>query len=244
MKKNIPTLLLAAASLWCAADAHADNDFVVYSPYVVQGQSEVETYTYASRDGRAYLNGAAGTNFSIGHAFTKSWKTEVYVAEFNRVPGGTSHPSGYEFENTFQLTSPGEYWADIGLLASYAYSTQAGVANNAELGSLLEKHSGHIDQRLNLIWGKQTSTSLSSAYQFRSAYSISYNIDYDRVRFSPGIELYYRPNDHAYQAGPILSGELRTDAGNELEYSVGIVFGTNQGAPSKTLLGRLGWDFF
>ncbi|MGA7750392.1 MAG: hypothetical protein WCA63_09610, partial [Gallionella sp.] len=132
--------------------ACADNDFIVYSPYVVQGQSEVEVYGFDSVDGRSDLNAASGYNISVAHAFTSWWKTEVYVGEFNRDPGGSTHPSGYEFENTFQLTTPGEYWADLGFLASYAYNKQPGLANSVELGPLLEKLSGHIDQRLNLIW--------------------------------------------------------------------------------------------
>lgn len=242
--KSIRVLLLACIFILCVNSARADNDFIVYSPYVVQGQSEVETYSYAARDGRANLNGATGSNISIAHAFKNWWKTEVYVGEFNRTPGGKTHPSGYELENTFQLTAPGEYWADVGLLAAYAYNTQPGAANNAEFGALLEKHSGHFDQRLNLIWGKQAATGIAGAYPFRSAYSISYNIDYEKIRLSPGAEIYYRPNDHAYQAGPVLSGELRTATGSELEYSLGIVFGANQGAPNKTLLARLGFDFF
>ncbi len=242
MKNLLPAAMIACVLF--AQIASADNDFIVYSPYVVPGQSEIETYAFHAQDGRAYLNGAAGTNISVGHAFTDWWKTEVYVGEFNRAPGATTHPSGYEFENTFQLSSPGEYWADAGLLASYAYSTPTGVANTVEFGPLLEKLSGHIDQRLNLIWGKQTASGTLGALQFRSAYSVSYNMDYQRNRFSPGIEVYYRPNDHAYQAGPVLSGEWRTAGGSELEYSLGMVFGANQGASNKTLLARLEYEFF
>ena len=224
--------------------ACAENDFIVYSPYVVQGQSEVETFSFISQDGRSNLNGASGSNFSVAHTFTSWWKTEVYFAQLNRAPGEPTHPSGYEFENTFQLTNPGELWVDVGFLASYAHNIQPGIPNGVEFGPLLEKLSGHIDQRLNLIFGKQLGGPTSGTYQFRSAYSISYNIDYTKARFAPGIEVYYRPNDNAYQIGPVLYGELRTDAGREFEYSFGIVFGINQGAPDKTLLARLDYEFF
>jgi len=240
----VPITALAMVFGFGSRVVHADNDFIVYSPYVVQGQSEVEVYGFDSQDGRSGLNGASGTNISVAHAVTSWWKPEVYVGEFNRYPGGTTHLSGYEFENTFQLTTRGEYWADVGFLASYAYNKQPGITSNAEFGPLFEKMSGHIDQRLNLIWEKQVGGGASGAYPFRSAYSISYNINSGKATYSPGIEAYYRPGDNAYQIGPVFYGELRTGAGSELEYSLGVVFGTNSGAPNKTLLARLEYEFF
>jgi len=237
-------LILAILANFSLKAACADNDFIVYSPYVVQGQSEVEAYGFNSRDSHSDLNGETGINLSIAHAVTSWWKPEVYVGEFNRAPGGSNHPSGYELENTFQLTSPGEYWADIGILASYAHNKLPGVVSNAEFGPLFEKISGHIDQRLNLIWGKQIGGGASGAYPFRAAYSINYNVHSEKVAYSPGIEAYYRPGDHAYQIGPVFSGELRTDKGSELEYGLGMVFGINPGAPDKTLLARLEFEFF
>jgi len=234
-----------AIMLGCEAGAaHADNDFIVYSPYVIQGQSEVEVYGFNSRDKRDEINGTSGYNISVGHAVTGWWKPEVYIGEFNRDAGGSTHSSGYEIENTFQLTDRGEYWADVGFMASYAHNKLPGITSVTEFGPLFEKLSGHIDQRLNLIWEKQVGSGASGAYAFRSAYSITYNINAGSVTYSPGIEAYYRPNDNAYQIGPVFSGELRSKGGNELEYSLGVVFGTNPGAPDKTLLARLEYEFF
>jgi hypothetical protein len=50
--------------------------------------------------------------------------------------------------------------------------------------------------------------------------------------------------ENACQAKLILYGELRTDTGSELEYSIGVVYGTNPRAPDKTLLARLEYEFF
>lgn len=239
--------LLAACTLVFACisqSARADNDFIVYSPLVVQGQSELETYGFNSQDPSSSLNGTMGYNLSIAHAVTSWWKPELYIGEFNRDPGNPMHLSGYEFENTFQLTEQGEYWADLGLVASYGYSTQAGTPDVAEFGPLLEKISGHIDQRLNLIWEKPLGSYASGSYAFRSAYSIGYNINLGRSTLTPGLEAYYRPEDHAHQIGPVLSGEWRTSHGSELEYSFGMVYGINPGAPEKTWLWRLEYEFF
>lgn len=237
-------LVLAVLSGFGAKAALADNDFIVYSPHVVQGQSEVEVYGFSSQDARSDLNGASGYNISVAHAFTSWWKTEVYIGSFNRNPGESTHPTGYEFENTFQISAPGEFWADVGFLASYEYSKQRGTSDSVEFGPLLEKLSGHIDQRLNLIWKRPVGSGAGGANEFRSAYSISYKTEYRSATFAPGIEAYYRPGDSATQAGPVLYGELRTGAGNEMEYSLGVVYGISQGAPDKTLLARLEYEFF
>ena len=243
-RKVAPLAALAIICGLAANAASADNDFIVYSPYVVQGQNEVEVYGFSSRDARGELNGASGYNLSVAHAFTGWWKAEIYLGSFNRDPGGTTHLSGYEFENTFQLTEPGEFWADAGFLASYEYSKEPATPDSIEFGPLLEKLSGRVDQKLNLVWKRPLGNAAGASNEFRSAYSISYKTEYGKATFAPGIEAYYRPGDNATQAGPILYGELRTDTGNELEYSLGVVFGINQGAPDKTLLARLEYEFF
>lgn len=243
--QNTKLLVILAILITLKANlAKADNDFIVYSPYVVQGQNEVEVYGFNSQDGRSDLNGAMGYNISVGHAVTNWWKPEVYVGEFNRLPGGTTHTSGYEFENTFQLSNPGEYWADMGFLASYAENIQPGIPNVTEFGPLFEKLTGNIDQRINFILEKQIGSGASSAYMFRSAYSLSYKIHSEKSNYAPGIEAYYRPADNANQIGPVFNGEFRTDAGDELEYSFGVVYGINPTAPMKTLLARLEYEFF
>ncbi len=238
--------LAGAAALYLAAalPARADNDFIVYTPHVVAGQSEVELYGYDFQDARPDLNTTAGYNVSVAHAVNSWWKPELYVGEFNRNPGGGMFLSGYEFENTFQLTDPGEYWADLGFLASYAHVKQPGQPGIAEFGPLLETNAGHVTQRLNLIWEKQIGGGASGRYAFRSAYSASYKFDYGHTSYAPGIEAYYRPADNARQAGPVLNGEVRTAAGSELEYSFGVVFGMNSGAPTRTLLARVEYEFF
>jgi len=243
-------LLLSVAALAIvylfggATYAKADNDFIVYSPYIAQGRSEIEMYGFGYRDGRSELNGKLGYNISVAYAVTSWWKPELYIGQFNRDNKGVTRQSGYELENTFAITNRGEYWADLGFLASYIYNKQRNVPNRVEFGPLFEKWSGHINQRLNLIWEKEVGGGAGKQFTFRSAYSVSYKINFNKFAISPGIEAYYRPNDNAYQIGPVLYGEIRSDTGRELEYSIGIIAGINHGAPDQTLLFRLEYEFF
>ena len=236
--------LLGVVALLAARTASADNDFIVYSPYVYQGQTEIETYGYLAQDKRASLNNAAGYNFSVAHAFTRRWKTELYYGELNRNPGGKLYLSGYEFENTFQLTDVGEYWADMGFVASYVHVKQPDQPSVLEFGPLFEKHLGHFYQRLNLIWEKQIGAGADNRYLFRTAYSLSYGFNYGRSTLAPGMEVYLRPGDNAYQVGPVFYGEVYPEGSSELEFSLGAVFGVNAAAPSRTLLLRAEYEFF
>lgn len=236
MKRQFVPVLLLAAVLPARAD-----DFVVYSPYVIATQSEVELRGYAYSDPRAEHSGNA-SELSIAHAFTDWWKPEVYVAEFQNAAGTRGGLQGYEFENTFQLTQPGHYWLDVGFLASYERNTVAGTPDALEFGPLIEATSGRFAHIVNLICEKPVGGGADRHYEVRYSYSGTYAVS-KAVR--PGLEFYVRPDDHAYQAGPILAGEwhLPGTTGN-LEYRVGVVLGINADAPRQTWLARFEYEFF
>ena len=232
--------ILSLAALAASSCAWADDDFIVYSPYVTEGQSEVEFRSHQQFDGDPALNNERTMVFSVAHSFTSWWHPEIYVAGYERDPGGPNTLEGYEFENIFQLTDQGHYWADLGFIASYAYSKLPDEPGVLEFGPLFEKHSGRIDQRLNFIWEKELGGGASNHYEFRASYAWGYEVS---PRLAPGFEVYYRPDDGARQVGPALGGEIATGGGNEFEYSLAYLFGTNKGAPNRTLALRLEYEF-
>ena len=232
-------VVIGLALLEIPVHARAD-DFIVYSPYVIAGQSEVETRGYQYADSRLGYGGGAA-EVSIAHAVTGWWKPEVYVLEYQQSPGSGGQLQGYEFENTFQLTDPGRYWLDLGFLASYERNTVANTPDALEFGPLIEKTAGRFVHIVNLIWEKQVGADASRNYEFRYSYSGTYALTY---MLRPGIEAYGRPGDKAYQAGPIVAGEWHPPGTTgSLEYRVGVVFGINTDAPQQTWLARLEYEF-
>lgn len=239
------TELLYSSFLSCALGCgaglvHAD-DFIVYAPYVIASQSEIELRGYGYADARPELGGSAA-ELSIAHGVTGWWKPEIYVVRYEKSPDSRGSLQGYEFENTFQFTPPGRYLADLGFLASFEHNTRAHSTDAIEFGPLLEKTSGRFAHRVNLIWEKEVGPAASRNYEFRYSYSGSYALS---QAFRPGLEAYGRPADHAYQAGPIVAGEwhLAGTTGN-LEYRVGVVLGINSAAPRQTWLAQLEYEFF
>lgn len=240
----LATFLMLAA---VAGQAHADsgpvdfvNDFVLYSPTVVKGQSEFEFRSAGYRDSSPAVDGARGYAFSVAHSFTSWWKSELYLGQYIRDPGGPTSLDSYEFENTFQIGSPGQYWADSGFMLSYEYGKQPGSANELEFGPLFQKQTGRVMQRLNLLWGKEVGAGAGRQYEFRSAYSVSYAWHRE---FAPGIEVFAHPSNDAYMAGPVFYGE-QAFGSSEIEYSAGLVFGLGRKAPDTTFMLRLEYEFF
>ncbi|RAP56108.1 hypothetical protein BTJ49_14795 [Oleiagrimonas sp. MCCC 1A03011] len=227
--------------LLLAGTVHAD-DFTVYSPHVIATQSEFELRGYHLGDGRANYHGGQAAEFSVAHAFTGWWKPELYLARYERAPGERSQWLGYEFENVFQLTEPGRYWADVGVLASYEHNTAGHGPDALEAGALIEKTQGRFDHIVNLIWEKHIGAGASRRYEFRYSYRGTYAVS---SAFRPGIEAYGRPADHAYQAGPIVAGEWHVpDSTSNIEYRVGVLFGVNTAAPQHTWLAQVEYEFF
>lgn len=233
-------VLLAAATLAVTRRAQAD-DFIVYSPHVVATQNEIELRGYDVTDGRGDYDGERAAELSVAHAFNGWWKAELYLAEYEREPGEVGKLVGYEFENTFQLSEPGRYWADIGLLASYGHP-KGGGPGELEFGPLIEKTVGRFDHRVNLVWEKEIGAGAASKTEFRYSYQGTYAVS---GAFRPGLEAYGRPDDDAYQAGPIVAGEWHVphSTGN-VEYRFGVLLGINAAAPRRTWLAQLEYEFF
>ena len=233
--------LLAGALVLAAPRTSRADDFIVYSPYVTKGQTEFELRGAQQRDGDPAMNGTRNVEISVAHAFTDWWRPEIYLGEYEHAPGEPAQWIGNEFENVFQLAPQGEYWADPGVLLSYGQKRQPGVPSTLEFGPLLEKQTGRINQRLNLIWEKEVGAGASGKYAFRTAYQFAYKVS---KAFAPGIEVYLRPSDNSYQLGPIVRGELLSSHGTELAYRFGVVFGLNAAASSQTFLAHIEYGFY
>lgn len=240
---SLVALLLAAAQSRADDEGPmgAINGYVVYSPKVVKGQTEVEVRAAQYRDKSIVIDGGRGYLFSIAHSFTNWWRPEVYLGQYQRAPREPTRLMAYEFENIFQLAPAGKYWADPGFLVSYEFATHTGTGNELEFGPLLEKRSGRITQRLNLIWEHELGRfAESDGYTFRGAYSVNYAW---RREFAPRLEFYARPRTSSYQLGPVVYGEHHVGT-SELEYSAGVVFGLSHNASQATLLLRLEYEIF
>ena len=99
-------MLLAAAGLTVPGIARA-GDYQVYSPNVVQGESEFEARAYNSWGTGPRTGAEKALKFSFAHAFTDWWSTELYATSEQEY-GENLKLEEFEWENRFQLTLQGK----------------------------------------------------------------------------------------------------------------------------------------
>ena len=164
----------------------------------------------------------------------------TYVGEDG--PGLGGRIVGWEFENTFQLTPQGKYWLDLGLVLAYERRIVADLPDAIEVGPLIGMTSGRFTHVANVILEKQVGRGASGTYEHRFSYSGTYLVGRG---FRPGLEAYARPADHAYQAGPIVAGDIHLPgSASSFEYRVGVVLGVNAAAPRQTWLAQFSYEFY
>ena len=234
----VGVLLLASAPL--ARAAH-----VIYSPNVHQGELAVEYRAHRDLDSDAGKDGAQQHKLELEYVPTARWKTAL-LGEWEQEPGGAFKATEVAWENIFQLTESGQYWADLGILAEYAQSTRGGGAA-LELGLLAEKRTGKHTATLNL--GAERGLS-GSETELEYAFGWRYELD---EAFEPGIELHGELGEwsapgslrtHSHSAGPSFSGEWEAPGGDgELKYTAAVLFGLTGTAPDSTVRLQLEWEF-
>jgi FTR1 family protein len=239
----VPAAVLGAVLLTQGQDAHASH--VVYSPLVEQGELAVELLGHYDFDSKPALDGGQSYKAEIEWAPLSRWMTELLV-EWERDPGGSLQATEVASENIFQLTEQGRHWADLGLLAEFAYNLERGGANAFELGLLGQKDWGRNQFRANFLFEQEFQSGAGLEMEYRWQYR--YRLD---ERFEPGLEMYGGAgewgevgsfDDHEQQLGPAMFGRLRTPRG-AFKYELGLLFGLTSETPDTTVRFLLEYEF-
>jgi len=223
----------------------ARADHVVYSPIVEQGEIAVELRGHYDFDDRDDVDGGQKYKAEVEWAPTARWLTEALV-EFERAPNENPKTTEVAWENVFQLTEQGRYWADFGLLAEYAHSLEDDGEDAIELGLLAEKQSGRHLGRVNLTFERE----LTGSAETEVGYAWQYRFRRGE-QFEPGLEMHGELGDtdhlgafdeHEQQLGPACFGMLRTSAGH-LKYEAALLFGLTHESPDHTLRVMFEYEF-
>ena len=243
----VATLAVALLTLFSVSPAHAG--YKVYSPQVVQGESEVELRGHADYDKDPAMNNAQGFNIGVGHGFTGFWFTELYV-EVRKDAGSSSYvTAGYEWENLFQLTEPGKYWADMGFGVAYNHARKSADPNEWELFPIVQKQLGQQLITLNVPFVYESGKNAAKVWELEYAWQCKW-LGNPALEF--GIEGYGKlgeatnwspSSQQTHQIGPSLFGKLKTDMHRAWKYQLGLLFGLTTATPDKTLYGNLEYEF-
>jgi hypothetical protein len=246
--------LAAALAMLAPMAAHAD--FHVVSPYEIDlGEIEIEHNGDAVFDRRPEQRGATSYTTELGTGLTPWWHSEIEFG-FDRDPGANQPTllTQAVWENMFQLTEPGEQFADVGFYFEYGQSLTRGPAagsNQITFGPVIAKEIGRTVHTINLFFSRQlgpdqTTQGLDFSFAWQSRWNIW-------APLSPAIEIYgdtgilgHTPklSDQQLMVGPVGVGVLKLNelglghSGN-LKYEIGWLVGTTPATARGTLRWRL-----
>ncbi len=235
-------LVLSAGIIGLSQEAHATKK--IYSPHVEQGELELEYRGGITFDDRATKDDKQKHKFAVGYGVTQQWFTEVY-GELENHPGSGEDEgleySATEWENRFQISEPGEWWADTGFYLAYEFAAENEEADKLEMKLLLEKSIDQWTHRTNLTLEKEIGSDSEEEWEGGASWSTSYRL---RPEFEPGVEIHWEYGDFAesrpfeeqeFLLGPVVYGKI----GPNIKYDVGYLFGLSEDSPD----GQLKWIF-
>ena len=246
--------LAAALTLLVPLVAHAELH--VRSPKDIDyGELEIEHNGAASFDRKPDKSGGRSHTIEFGTGLTPWWHAEVEFS-FDRDSGSSQPTLATQFvlENIFQLTEPGEAFADFGFYFEYGQSLTTGKharSNQVTFGPVIAKDIGRFTHTVNLFLTRQlgpnqTSQGLNFSYAWQSRWNIW-------APLSPAIEVYGdagtlgaspRLSQQQLLVGPVGVGSLPLSKfglshGGKLKYEIGWLFGTTPATADGTLRWRL-----
>ncbi len=247
-------MTITALALLAPQIVHAD--FRVVSPSEIDlGELEIEHNGSAVFDRRPDNNGGRTYTLEVGTGLTSWWHSEIEFG-FER-ESGSGQPTlltQIVTENMFQLTEPGQYFADFGFYIEYGQSLTRGIhasSNQVTFGPIIAKDIGRTTNILNLFFSRQLGPNQTSQrLDFTYAWQTRWNI---WEPLSPAIEIYGdagsfgsspRLSQQQLLIGPVAVGALRLNdlglgRGGKLKYELGWLFGTTPASPQGALRWRM-----
>lgn len=215
----------------------------VYSPAVVQGQTELEL-----RGG--ILDGGAGdgewqVKAELGHAFTDWWRPAI-VAEWE-YEGGDAEFTAAAIENVFDFTATRDWPVHLGAYAEYEFAQDGPDAVEVKL--LMERSRGPLNLRLNLIGEREVGAGAGNTWEFGYAAQASYSFGDE---FELGVQGFGDSgtdddfgnlDEQAHYWGPFAQFEVGDIGAGEVELQVGYLSGFGEAEADGQFRLKLEYEF-
>lgn len=243
MRKAL-ALLVAVHMLASAPLAHADPDDYVAVPAVEYGEREIELRIGSASATEEHRESAASLAF--GYGLTPWWFTEIY-GKWHR-SGATSFDA-IEWENRFQLTEPGQYFADFGLLVEIERPRDRAEGYELRIGPLMQKDFGRVQANLNVLLERDYHASdpeqTELGYQWQLRYRLVPALDFGAQGFGEvGPWNDWAPvREQAHIAGPAIFGKFNAGGRQVLKYDAAVLFKLSNAAPATTVRAQLEYEF-
>lgn len=247
MKKTALPLFLGAAftaTVALSPAAHAISK-KVHSPYVTEGEWEIEHYGDYNFNTEGKSGTGLNTKTAIGYAPTDFWKVEVEGIA-NKSNGGNLKYTGTEIVNKFQLTDKGEYAVDVGLYTAYKFVASPAEADEIEAILLLAKQYGQWSHYANIKFetevGENNSDDIGAAFSWQSAVKVtdSAAVGFEYYGDLGAIDNTGSFDEQEHQTGPIVKFDIPH---TPLEMRVGYLFGLSDASPDGAVTWKVEYAF-
>mgnify|MGYP005749957643 CR=1 FL=1 len=229
-----PSHLVSAVLLFAwAATGHTAH--VVYSPIVEGGETEIEAMVDYVSDSSSPDDGTRIYYFEVAHGVNDRWMTELLI-EYVDTDNSSMEAEAIEWENVFQLTEQGQYFADFGLFFELEKSLEKNSPDEIVAGLLIEKEFGEFTGLLNLLAEKEFGDNAESAVEGFGSGQLRWRC---HPKFEPTLEVY--SSEYNTRVGTLVNGKLAAGS-NKFGYSLGMLWGADSDTPN-TLRGMIEYEF-
>lgn len=245
MNRNPVIVALSAVAFFASAPlAHADPDDYVHVPAVEYGEREIELrYGTASPTDDVRQSAAA---LAFGYGVTTWWATEL-AGKWHRSEA-TSFDE-IEWENRFQLTEPGEYFADFGLLVEIERPRDHAEGYELRIGPLMQKDFGPVQANFNVLVERHyratepERTELGYEWQLRYRYRPAFDFGAQGFGGVGPWNDWSSAREQQHIAGPAIFGKFGLGGRHVLKYDAAVLFRLSDAAPATTVRGQLEYEF-
>ncbi|HXU65858.1 MAG TPA: hypothetical protein VN707_00730 [Casimicrobiaceae bacterium] len=242
--KRSPARFLLLALLSLAPSAHADPDDYVATPAVEYGEREIELRlgTATATEGQRH----SAASLAFGYGVTPWWATEVY-GKWNR--SDATRFDAFEWENRFQLSEPGQYFADFGLLVELERPHDRAEGYELRLGPLMQKDFGPVQANVNVLIERHYRADAPEATELGYQWQLKY-------RWRPAFEFgaqgfgevgpwndWAPAHEQAHVLGPAIFGKVGLGGRQVVRYDAALLFRVSSAAPARTLRAQIEYEF-
>lgn len=228
------------------AGSLGSSDYV-YTPSVTEGEKEIDfkAGTAGARDGTR----ESATSLGLGYGVNSFWFTEFYFKAKRETPDSW-HSDAFEWENKFQLTEPGKYPVDMGLIVEIERPNDRSEGYELRFGPLFQTElTQSLVANVNVLFGKNYRTATPSPMQLGYQWQLKY-------RWTPEFEVGaqgfgilgptrdWLPSDQQeHKLGPAVFGKIRLNGHSAIRYNAAWLIGANSNTARNTFRLQTEYEF-
>lgn len=239
-------LIIAGALSLVATSTIAGPADYVYSPTVEYGEKEIDFKFGTARQGDAARVSVASIGF--GYGAKEWWFTELYV----KYKMDEFEPSKYdalEWENKFQLTEPGRYPVDVGVVLEIERPRDRTEGWEVKWGPLFQTEFGKWQLNANVLFERLYHADFPSdtllQYQWQAKYRWEKALEFGFQGFGEvGQWDNWLPSDQReHKLGPAIFGKIPVGERQAIKYNAAWLLGASQAAHDHTLRLQVEYEF-